>query len=224
VSRNLPAKNKIQAIHQAPVLDEITGRVVDAFIPDRRTVQRAELGHVHLVEFERQDEIAGCAYRFRRLARHAENEQSLGPQPGRMNLAHRVAHRIQRHPGLVALHHGRIGRLDAQRNHQRTGLLELEQHFVRRMPGPNRAVELHAQRLVDEQLAEIHDPLFFGGEQIVIHVDVPDTELVAQILHVVVDVLRRIGLVQALEYRAIAEGTGIGATARGDHRRAMLLS
>ena len=66
--------------------------------------------------------------------------------------------------------------------------------------------------LVDQQLAQIHHALLFGGEQIVVHVDVIDTELVAQVLHVIVGILRRIGLVQALKHGAVAERTGIGAT------------
>ena len=98
------------------------------------------------------------------------------------------------------------------------GFFQLRQHFVRGVAGSNRTVPLNAQRLVNQQLAQIHDPLFLGGEQIVVHVDVIDAELVAQILHVIVGVLRRIGLVEALKHRAVAEGAGVGAAARGDHR------
>ena len=39
----------------------------------------------------------------------------------------------------------------------------------------------------------------------------------------VVGVLRRVGLVQTLKDRPVAEGAGVGAAARGDHRRAVAL-
>ncbi len=123
----------------------------------------------------------------------------------------------------MALHHARIGRLDAHRHHQRAGLLQLGQHFVRGVAGADGAVPLHAERLLDQQFAEVHDALLLGGEQVVVHVDVIHAELVPQVLHVVVGVLRRVGLVQPLEHRAVAERAGVGAAARGDHRRAVVL-
>ncbi len=46
----------------------------------------------------------------------------LARKPGRVNLAHRIAHRLQGYAGLVALHHRRIGRFDAKRYHQCPGL------------------------------------------------------------------------------------------------------
>ena len=211
--------DEVQTVHQAPVFNEVALGAAGAFIPQRRAIERAELAHVVVIEIQREDEITRGPERFRCLAGQAEDEQTLGAQPGGMDLAHRVAHRVQAHAGLVARHHGRIGGLHAHRHHQRAGGLELAQHLVGGVTGADGAVEVHAQRLVDEQPAQLVNPLFLGGEEIVVEIDVMHAEVVAQMLHVFMDVLRRIHLVEPLEHRAIAEGTGVGAAARGDHGR-----
>ena len=69
----------------------------------------------------------------------------------------------------------------------------------------------------------VEHALLLRGEQIVVEVDVIHAEIVAQVLHVIVDVLRGVDLVQALEHGAVAERTGVGTAARGDHRRALFL-
>jgi hypothetical protein len=131
----------------------------DALVPDRRAVQRAELGHVHFVEIERQDEIAGGPDRFRRLAGHAEDEQALGAHAGGVDLAHvsRTASSVT--PALWrSIMPGSADSMPID-TISGAGFLQHVQHLVGGVAGADGAVPLHRQRLFDQQLAQVGDPL-----------------------------------------------------------------
>ena len=67
-------KDEVEAVHQPPVFVKIAGFAADTFVPDRRAIQRAELGHVHFIEIERENEVAGGFHCLRRFPRQAEDE------------------------------------------------------------------------------------------------------------------------------------------------------
>ena len=100
------------------------------------------------------------------------------------------AHRFQSHAGLVAFHHFRVSRFNAHGDHQRPRFFQHRQHLVGGVAGADSAVEVHAERLFDQQIAQFGDALFLGGKKVVVEIDVVDAEVVAQMLHVIVDIGR----------------------------------
>ena len=218
VGKTVGFEGEIEAVHEAPVLVEIAFLAADAFIPNRRAVHRAELGHVHIVKIEREDKVAGGFDGFGGFAGKAENKQALGAEPGGVDLFNGFADGVEGDAGFVALDHVGRGGLDAEGNHEGAGAFELAEHFVGGVAGADGAVELHAERLALEHIAEFVNAVFLCGKKIVVEIDVMHAEPVAQRFHLLVNVGGRVELVDMFENRAVTERAAVRAAARGDHR------
>ena len=85
------------------------------------------------------------------------------------------------------------------------------------MPHPHSAIELDPQWFRRQQFAERRDPFTIESEEIIVDVEVANSESRSQILHVPVDILGGVIPEPLLKYRPIAIGTLEGASPAGDH-------
>ena len=166
-------EDEVQAVHLSPVFPE--GTVLLKILPHRGAVKGRELGHVHVVQAEGHDEIAGAADGGLGFPGQTHYEKTLGPQPVGLDAANSVPDRLRMHAGFVAVHQLRVAGFDAQGHLQAAGGLEHPQQVVVGVAHPHRAVELYSQGPVAQQSAQFGDAAAVGGKQIVVNIDVDKT-------------------------------------------------
>ena len=208
-------EDEVEAVHPAPVLLEPA--LVPDGLPQRRAVKGGELGHVHVVQAQGEDEVAGRADGGLGLAGQAHHEEALGAQPRGLDAPDRLPDFLEVDAGLVLRHQVRVAGLDAQRDHQAAGPLEHGQQLVVGVAHPHGAVELQPQGPGAQPLAERGDALAVQGEEVVVDVDVAHAEARAQVLHVGVDVVGRVVAEALPEDRAVAIGALVGTAPAGHH-------
>jgi hypothetical protein len=207
-------EDHVEQIHIAPVRVEFA-----EFRGPRVELGPREGGHeadADIVQGEFQGEIDGHLQGFPSLARMAEDEEPLAPDPRLPAQAHRLTDLVQRHPLVDQGQDLRAAAFDAEADLPAAGLPHQLEIFRRDVVDPAEAAPGDAEPQIDEPLADLLQPGLEGDERIVLEAELPDAVAPVQFDDLPDHVVRRVGMTAGPEHRAVAEDAGVGAAPRGD--------